>query len=98
MTLTIDRRFKNKPWPAVLVEIKDFVELTRLITGGVYRRLTIEIVLADGAVPLDGLNSLPIQEFLAWLEAIPCNAPGAGGQFFRLHPLPYHWVNLTIER
>jgi len=93
--MKMNRQFAS-PWPAVLVEMKDFVELARLATGGGYRQMRVSVKIAS-AVPLASLNSPPVEQFRRWLEGIPrCPRPPQG--FFSTHPLLFHRIDIEIER
>jgi hypothetical protein len=93
--MELNRQFAS-PWPAVLVEMKDFVELARLSVGGGYRQMRVS-VLVSRTVPVESLASLPVEQFRQWLEAIPrCEKPERG--FFASHGQSTHRIDIEIER
>jgi hypothetical protein len=93
--MKISRQFLA-PWPAVLVEMKDFVELARLSTGGSYRRMLVSVMIATTQAPLQSLASSPVAQFRQWLEHIPrCQKPARG--FFDVHSEAFHFITIEIE-
>ena len=58
------------PWPTVLVEIQDFVDMVRLLYGGNYTALAVRIVISKTA-PAEWLNLPAFQQFRAVIEATP---------------------------
>ncbi len=93
--MKLNREFAS-PWPAVLVEMRDFVELARLATGGDYRQLRVSVKISK-TVPLASLTSPPVGQFRQWLEGIPrCPKPQQG--FFATHGQPFHRIDIEIER
>jgi len=85
----------NAPWPAVLAEMQDFVELARLSAGGDYRQLRVAVRL-DARLPGQALASAPALAFKQWLQALPrCQPPPQG--FFARHDRPVHRIDIDIE-
>ena len=92
--MKLNRQFAS-PWPAVLAEMKDFVELGRLFAGGGYRQMRVSVKIAQ-SVPVESLRSEPVEQFRQWLEAIPrCPRPTQG--FFTTHAQAFHRIDLEIE-
>jgi hypothetical protein len=93
--MKLNRQFAS-PWPAVLVEMKDFVELARLTVGGGYRQMRVSVLISR-TVPLESLTSQPVEQFRQWLESVPrCQKPDRG--FFATHGQPFHRIDIEIER
>jgi len=69
----------NAPWPAVLAEMQDFVELARLSAGGDYRQLRVAVRL-DARLPGQALASAPALAFKQWL---PAALPAAAARLLR---------------
>ncbi len=93
--MKLNRQFAS-PWPAVLVEMKDFVELARLAVGGGYRQMEVNVKISK-SVPVESLTSQPVGQFRQWLETIPrCQRPARG--FFSTHSQLFHRIDITIER
>lgn len=83
------------PWPAVLVEMKDFIDLARLSTGGAYESMAVKIGVAK-SVPaelLDPSPASPFGQFRAILSAFPrCRV-----EYAAVEP-PAHRVHIEIQR
>jgi hypothetical protein len=82
-------------WPAVLAEMKDFVGLARLATGGDYREMAVRVVISKkvSAERLDSSLSSPFGQFRAALEALPrCRVEFAAADS------PAHRVDIEIQR
>jgi hypothetical protein len=82
-------------WPAVLAEMKDFVALTRLATGGDYREMSVRVVISKkvSAERLDSSLSSPFGQFRTMLEALPrCRVEFAAAD------CPAHSVDVEIQR
>lgn len=93
--MKLNRQFAS-PWPAVLVEMKDFVGLARLALGGGYRQIRVRVSISR-SVPVESLASPPVEQFRLWLESIPrCQRPAGG--FFAIHDQPLHRIDIEIER
>ena len=93
--MKLNRQFAS-PWPAVLVEMKDFVELARLAVGGGYRQMRVSVKISR-AVPVESLASPPVEQFRQWLESIP-RCPRPAGGFFATHAQTFHRIDIEIER
>ena len=94
--MNLNRQFAS-PWPSVLVEMKDFVELARLAAVGDYRQMRVSVTLSKTNVPVESLTSPPVKQFCHWLEGIPrCQKPQEG--FFATHSQPFHRIDIEIER
>ena len=93
--MNLYRQFAS-PWPAVLVEMKDFVELSRLALGGGYRSLQVQVTITKD-VTKESLTSPAVREFCDWLEKIPrCQKPVGG--FFSAHDHANYRIDIEIER
>jgi hypothetical protein len=71
--LRLYREF-DAPWPAVLVEIKDFIDLARLSTGGAYQAMAVKVELAKSLVSAESLAARPASpfgQFRAILASLP---------------------------
>ena len=66
--MNLSREFAA-PWPAVLVEMKDFVDLARLFVGD-DKVLFVRVVVSK-TTPAEWLYLPSFQEFRATIEAIP---------------------------
>jgi hypothetical protein len=92
--MNLSREFAA-PWPAVLVEMKDFIDLARLSTGGAYPAMAVTISIAKSVPPeeLARLPSSPFGQFRAILEALPrCRVEYAAID------RPAHRVDIDIQR
>ncbi len=92
--LLLSREFAA-PWPAVLVEMKDFVDLARLATGGAYTAMAVKVNIAK-TVPAEWLAPSahsPFGQFRALLDALPrCRVGYAAVE------LPAHRIDIEIQR
>lgn len=59
--LRLSREF-TAPWPAILVEMKDFIDLARLSTGGDYLSMTVKVNIAK-TVPAESLTPSAVSPF-----------------------------------
>lgn len=92
--MKLSRQF-DSPWPVVLVEMKDFVELTRLTLGGGYQSMQVRVWISR-AVPIEALQIDAIRQFRDWLEKIPrCPRPDKG--FFIAHESPFHRIDIEVK-
>jgi hypothetical protein len=92
--LRLHREFAA-PWPAVLVEMKDFVDLARLAAGGAYSAMRVSVAIAK-TVPAEALDSSPLSpfgQFRAILAALPrCRVEYTAAEH------PAHRVDIEMQR
>jgi hypothetical protein len=92
--MKLSRDFAS-PWPLVLAEMKDFVDLARLATGGDYREMAVKVAVSR-KVPAERLYpspSSPFGRFRAALEALPrCEVA------YTAADRPAHRVIVEIQR
>lgn len=81
------------PWPALLAEMLDYVNLTRLVLGGDYQELGVTVEISR-RLPAERLGSAEWQRFRAALE----NLPGCVASFELAGPAAPHRVLITIKK
>jgi hypothetical protein len=92
--IQLSREF-DTAWPAVLVEIKDFIDLARLSCAGDYAEMKVNIVIAK-TIPAEWLNSSPVSpfgQFRAMLDTLPRCRVG-----YSAAEQPAHRVDIAIQR
>ncbi|MBL6986266.1 MAG: hypothetical protein ISR72_04320 [Methylobacter sp.] len=80
------------PWPAVLVEMRDFIDMARLFHVGRYKALAVRVVISK-SVPAECLNQSAFQAFRTAIIA----TPGIKAEFAAAEH-PAHRVDIEIQR
>ncbi|MFM8332599.1 MAG: hypothetical protein ACKN9T_12995 [Candidatus Methylumidiphilus sp.] len=90
---TLSREF-SAPWPAVLVEMKDFADLARLSEGRDCKAMRIAVTFSKNVPPQAfAPAAYPFAEFKASLAALSPDPP-----VVLFHEHSFHRVDIKIQR
>lgn len=97
MTIISHSRDFDAPWPVVLAEMKDFVDLVRLhATGRSYRRMTVRVRLSQTALARQGIPEAGLQPWFGEFRALM-----AALRDCQFEPIateePTHKINIFVE-